>query len=302
MVDSSFPLGRATAPPSPGKASSQLRPLHAFLFLSFLTGTAALLHRGWEFYALELGERVDHPDFRILGPGSNIGHGYGIAGTLLILTNLLYLLRRRFARLSVGSLRAWLDVHVFTGLFGSVLVVFHSAFQARSTLSLLTVSSLGVVVATGLLGRYIVSLTPRPDAARLAEALRALDSVGPGLGQALAAAVGNVQGMPPLTRPSLLALLARLPGYVRQARLRRAALSDVESHFSDRHPSEMALVARPLSECRRIYLSEIRAEAASALLKSWRSLHRLSALLMVTLVLLHIAVAWYYGFVWVFSD
>ena len=42
--------------------------------------------------------------------------------------------------------------------------------------------------------------------------------------------------------------------------------------------------------------------AAAALLRSWRGLHRYAALLMVLLVALHIGIAWYYGFVWVFSD
>ena len=313
MVDSSFPLDEAAVSPKPPrrpprsdertrvKAAGRLTPLHAFLFLSFLTGTAALLHRGWEFYGLGLGERVDHPDFRTLGPGANLGHGYGIAGTLLILTNLLYLLRRRFARLSVGSLRAWLDVHVFTGLFGRVLALFHSSFQARSATSMVTMASLGVVVATGLLGRYMVSLTPRPDEKRLAERLRTLDSVGPGMGQMLAAAVNDVERTRPLERPSLLAALARVPAYVAESRRRSAAIHAVVSRFAAAHPAEVALLDRVLADCRQSYLMEVRAEAASALLKSWRGLHRLAALLMISLVLLHVAVAWYYGFVWVFS-
>lgn len=180
------------------------RRLHWVLFILFISGAGALAVRGWEFYSLSLGERVDHPDFRVLGPGSNLGHGYGIAGTALILTNLLYLVRRRFARLSMGSLKAWLDVHVFTGLFGGLLVLFHSAFQVRSVIAWVTMGSLIVVQVTGIVGRYLYT---------------------------------------------------------------RSRASSV----------------------------------AGALFKSWRGVHRFSALLLVLVVSLHIGVAWYYGFAWVFG-
>lgn len=183
----------------------QNRKLHWVLSLLFVTGAGALAVRGWEFYSLSLGDRVDHPDFRVLGPGSNLGHGYGIAGTALIFTNLLYLVRRKFARLSVGSLKAWLDVHVFTGLFGGLLVLFHSAFQVRSAIAWVTMGSLIVVQLTGIVGRYLYS---------------------------------------------------------------RSRNSNV----------------------------------AGTLLKSWRGVHRFSALLLVLVVSLHIGVAWYYGFAWVFGE
>src|SRR4029077_19984034 len=129
------PVQQGLAPSAPATAAHGSRRLHILLFVLFVLGAIGLMLRGWQFYRLSIGERVDHPDFRVLGPGSNLGQGYGIAGTALILTNLLYLVRRRFARLSVGSLRAWLDVHVFTGLFGGMLVIFHSAFQVRNTVA-----------------------------------------------------------------------------------------------------------------------------------------------------------------------
>ena len=123
------------------REQSRIRRLDWILFALFLLGTVALLLRGWQFYTLTVGERVDHPDFRVLGPSTSLGRAYGVAGFLMILTNLAYLVRRRFAGLSLGSLRAWLDVHTFTGLFGGLLVVFHSAFQVRTTIAVITVTT-----------------------------------------------------------------------------------------------------------------------------------------------------------------
>jgi hypothetical protein len=296
------PLPVTPAAPATEVTARGSRRLHLLLFTLFVAGAIGLLVRGLEFYSLNIRDRVDHPDFRVLGPGSNLGHGYGIAGTALILTNLLYLVRRRFARLSIGSLRAWLDVHVFTGLFGGLLVLFHSAFQARNGVAVVTVGSLGVVIGTGLLGRYLYSLSPRPDPERLRRGLLALNAIGPGLGEQLHAGMGRVDVTPPPARRSLLAVLVLLPSYWRELRQRRRVIDQVVAYYTPHYRGELALLGKPLAECRSYYAAEVRAGAARALLESWRGLHRFAALLMVLLVAMHIAVAWYYGFVWVFSE
>ena len=302
MVDASstvHEMGAASGMEAQARGS---RRLHVLLFVLFVSGSVALLFRGWEFYSLSIGERVDHPDFRVLGPGSNLGHGYGIAGTALILTNLLYLVRRRFARLSVGSLRAWLDVHVFTGLFGGMLVMFHSAFQVRSTVAMVTVGSLLVVIVTGLLGRYLYSLSPKPDLGGLELQLQALDTIGPGMGQILMKRVALITPTEPPLRPSLFAVLARLPSWQRELRQRRSVIERTVAQYAQYFGPEVQLMSKPIAECTRLYSAEVRAAAAGALLKSWRGVHRFAALLMVLLVAMHIAIAWYYGFVWIFSD
>jgi hypothetical protein len=296
-----FDTGRAHPRTNPSGEHSRIRQLDWLLFALFILGTGALLIRGWQFYTLTVGERVDHPDFRVLGPSTRLGKAYGIAGTCMILTNLLYLLRRRFARLPFGSLRAWLDVHTFTGLFGGLLVVFHSAFQVRSTIAILTVGSLFVVLLTGIVGRSIYSLTPKPDRLRLERHLRQLDQVGPGMGEVLRRRLGQVPRTEVPARASLFTVLAKLPAFARERRLRRSIVQRTTAEYSPYFPAELRLRARSLVECRQIYEEEVRAAAADAVLRSWRGLHRLSALLMLALVLLHIAIAWYYGFIWAFS-
>ena len=248
------------------------------------------------------GEHMDHPDFRVLGPSGSLGQSYGVAGTLLIFTNLLYLLRRRFARLSVGSLRTWLDVHAFTGLFGGMLVVFHSAFQARSTISLITLGSLFAVIGTGVVGRFLHSLAPRPDLELLDRQLAVLDRVGPGMGRQLKERVGGVPCAAVPGHCSLWSVLATLPSFWHEAALRQAVLQHVVGFYAQHDPAAVARMARPIATCTRLFRAEVRARAATALLRSWRSVHRLAALLMVSLVVMHIAIAWYYGFIWAVAD
>jgi hypothetical protein len=281
-----------------GQAQSRIQRLDALLLVLFALGTVALLLRGWQFYTLSVGERVDHPDFRVLAPSTSLGRAYGIAGACMIFTNLLYLVRRRFARLSLGSLRAWLDIHTFTGLFGGLLVVFHSAFQVRSSIAVITVASLFVVISTGLVGRSLHALAPRPDRLRLERHLALLDCIGPGLGQAISRHVSLVARTRAAASGSLLRALAALPSFAREARQRRSVIDRTLLEYARHFGSEMRSLAQPIADCKALYAREVRAAAAEALLESWRGLHRLCALLMVLLVVMHIAIAWYYGFVW----
>lgn len=309
MAQTSFPVQQLANHPATVSANassqahtrrehSRISQLDWVLFGLFILGTGALLLRGWQFYTLTVTERVDHPDFRVLGPSTHLGRAYGIAGTCMILTNLLYLVRRRFARLSVGSLRAWLDIHTFTGLFGGMLVIFHSAFQVRSTIAAITVGSLFVAILTGIIGRSLHCLSPKPDMLRLRRQLLVLDRVGPGMGQMLSHRLGQVERASAPDRSSLWLALWALPSYLREMRQRRAVVDRTVAEYAQYYGREVQLLRRQIADCRDIWCSEVRAAGAAVLLRSWRSVHRLSALLMVLLVVLHIAIAWYYGFVW----
>jgi hypothetical protein len=164
----------------------------------------------------------------------------------------------------------------------------------------ITVGSLLVVIGTGLLGRYLYALSPRPDRERLERALSDLNVVGPGLGHELRLALARVPVTALPERHSLLAVLARLPSFRRELRQRRAVIDALVRRYGQSFGPELALLSRPIADCTSVACGEVRAAAAGALVKSWRGLHRFAALLMVSLVALHIGVAWYYGFVWVF--
>src|SRR5882757_7478834 len=121
------------------------------LSLILISITVGLAYRGWSFYRLSLEDRVEHPDFRTLRPSGTLGNGYGWVAAVLVVMNLSYLIRRRFGGSTLGSMRVWLDVHVFTGLVAAVLVSFHSAFQLRTPIATASTVSLALVVITGLI-------------------------------------------------------------------------------------------------------------------------------------------------------
>ena len=106
-----------------------------FLIVVLVAVTVGLAYRGWSFYRLSLEDRVEHPEFRRLRPSGMIGNGYGWVAAMLVVMNLSYLVRRRFGGARLGSMRVWLDLHVFTGLLAASLVSFHSAFQLRTPIA-----------------------------------------------------------------------------------------------------------------------------------------------------------------------
>jgi hypothetical protein len=90
-----------------------------------------------------------------------LGHVLGIVGfTMMLMTEVLYSLRKRAMRRPRGSMRSWLQFHIFTGIVGSYLVVLHSAWSFNGLAGALTLMTI-VVVASGFVGRYIYTAVPR---------------------------------------------------------------------------------------------------------------------------------------------
>jgi hypothetical protein len=253
------------------------------LGLLLLAVTVGLAYRGYGFYKLSLEDRVEHPDFRTLRPSGMIGNGYGWVAAVLVVMNLSYLIRRRFGSAALGSMRVWLDIHVFTGLLAAVLVSFHSAFQLRTPIATVSTLSLALVVLTGLIGRFLYALAPATGRERLRASLDAF----PEQRDALAAAIGSYPGPEIPANASLARSLIAIPGWSRASRQRRRAI--------------IKLVGPRTRELQKAAAIDARASGIAALLRSWRGLHRLFALIMLVAVLLHAGVAWYFGYRWIFS-
>ncbi|MGH2898452.1 MAG: hypothetical protein ACRDMZ_07245 [Solirubrobacteraceae bacterium] len=271
--------------------------LALILGLILISITVGLAYRGWSFYRLSLEDRVEHAEYRLLRPSGVIGNGYGWVAAMLVVMNLSYLIRRRFGGARFGSMRTWLDAHVFTGLTAATLVSFHSAFQLRTPISSVSAASLGTVVLTGLLGRFLYALGPGGVRERLAAALDAVEDERPGSRDALAEGLGQRPGPNVPANASLLRSLWAVPSWVQASRTRREILERI---LPSRREMSRAL-ARASRELYAASAADARASGIAALLRSWRAMHRFFALLMLAAVFLHAGVAWYYGYRWIFA-
>jgi hypothetical protein len=292
----------------PSEALPPPRRLGRWITLFVLVAIASLLTwRGYGFYRLNLADRAGHPDYRSLSPAGFVGHGYGILGTALIGTNLLYLVRRRFARdlpKWVGSMKSWLNAHAVTGLVGALLIVFHSAFQLRTAIATVTSASLLIVVVTGLIGFYITALVPKADPTMLTGRLDELRALLPNFVEHVEQSIAAL----PVTKlphnASLVRTLLMVPRWILQARARRRAIKQAgkaDKLFRVVRHNEPDLAKSFIVELEVLVTKENEAHAAAAMLRSWRSLHRFLALLLGVSVSVHIGVAWFYGFRWIFE-
>lgn len=133
------------------------RFFYALLFLF----CASLLFYGRTYYFVSAARRARHALNPALRQSGTAGHFFAILGTFFMLLLLLYSLRKRlrFAR-NWGSLAVWLRAHIFLGFAGPALVLFHSVFKF-SGLVAIAFWSMALVVASGVVGKYIFELIPR---------------------------------------------------------------------------------------------------------------------------------------------
>lgn len=98
---------------------------------------------------------------RLPAASSLVGHGIGVAGSvLMLLTATLYPLRKLRTDARWGASAAWLRFHMVTGLVGPYLVLLHSSLRF-SGLAGVTLVLTALVVASGVTGRYLYARVPR---------------------------------------------------------------------------------------------------------------------------------------------
>lgn len=93
---------------------------------------------------------------RLYTPGSRPGYWLGVTGGTLMLLLMIYPLRKRARNLAVlGPIRHWFRFHMLAGIAGPLIVLFHSTFHVGSFNATIALASMLLVVASGLVGRYL---------------------------------------------------------------------------------------------------------------------------------------------------
>lgn len=121
-----------------------------------------LIYFGSSYYNTSIEERFYHDDYQLLKPSGPIGHGLGIIGSLLMIIGVSsYMARKRMKSLArVGSLKHWLEFHIFLCTLGPILVLFHTSFKFGGLVSV-SFWSMVAVFLSGVIGRFIYIQIPR---------------------------------------------------------------------------------------------------------------------------------------------
>jgi hypothetical protein len=91
-------------------------------------------------------------------PRSSFGFYLGVAGALMMVALLSYPLRKhvRFMQ-RWGPLKHWFRIHMYLGIAGPTLILFHATFHVRSPNAGVALTSMLLVVASGIIGRFVYS-------------------------------------------------------------------------------------------------------------------------------------------------
>lgn len=88
--------------------------------------------------------------------GSTIGYNLGLAGGLLMLSMLIYSLRKRVRMFAwLGPMESWFMFHMMAGIGGPLLIVFHTTFKIGSMNGRVALYSMLLVAFSGIIGRFL---------------------------------------------------------------------------------------------------------------------------------------------------
>jgi hypothetical protein len=257
---------------------------------------------GFEYYRTPLSVRAYAPAHHLLGPSAPVGQTLGLVGALLMLMPFLYMARKRTPTLKgAGTLRAWLEVHLFCGVVGPVLITLHTSFKFNGIVSA-AYWSMVIVVLSGFVGRYLYVRIPR--SIRGTEMTRAeLDARAEELRSGIARSVDSPtmlarieaferSAVPDADRISWidlalgeLVLAWRLRGFDRQ--LERAGLAPGARAEIIRLTADRSTLLRRLAYLQR----------TKKLFELWHVFHLPLVYLMLLIVTAHVAITLYLGYV-----
>jgi hypothetical protein len=93
--------------------------------------------------------------FNLYTPGSDLGYYLGVAGGVMMLLLLLYPLRKHVRFLNwAGHLPGWFKLHMFLGIAGPVLILYHSTLYVGSLNAAVALYSMLLVAGSGIVGRF----------------------------------------------------------------------------------------------------------------------------------------------------
>jgi len=242
--------------------------------------------------------------------GTLVGLTYGILSFLAILLLMYYGKRKRSYTSKHWSLRAWLSFHVYIGIMTLILVPLHAGFKFGFDIHTLAYVLLAIVVISGILGGILYVLLPRRfnqfgeevtygnnSDEELRRIIRQMRALAADKSQAFAdicqAEIDH--GVPKhhvgwsllwnqsATAATLASQIEEFEGYL-------ARIPDAEqSTFQN-----LARLATQKRELENRITAQMRLQN---LLEAWLYVHLPVSIIMLVVVIVHILVVFYYGYV-----
>ena len=285
------------------------RTLITFLYIITVVVALYLIAVGSDYYFISGIDKPHHPLHQEWKPGGFVGHGLGIVGSLLVVILFLYSARKRFRfMLKWGNIRYWLNIHIWMGVTGPLLVIFHTCFKVGGIVAISFWSMIAVALS-GVLGRYIYLQIPRSLDGKelsLSEISDRESRLVFQLQEDYKIKPATMQSIRQITRMGEYAhnigwsviwrwILSdiRIPMTVRN--LRKTLRQD--EGFSRSDANGVLKLSRSLAILKRrvVFL-----KPAQNILHYWHLIHEPFAIVMVVFMIIHVIIAVMFGSTWVF--
>jgi hypothetical protein len=277
--------------------------LVAIVFITFIT----LFSKGISYYRISLEERFYHPDHNSLKPSGILGHGMGIAGSLLIIIGVgSYMARKRYRFLQrMGILKHWLEFHIFLCTLGPILVLFHTAYKFGGLVAI-SFWSMVAVFLSGIIGRFIYLQIPRSIEGRelSLNEVREMKSDVAGIvrhsynldEESYNIIADSIKRKVELFHKNAFVSLIRKYSDDRKSVHMVKALLKKNKLPKAEFKKILTLVKNDISLNRRIE----RLDTMQNLFKYWHVVHSPFALVMLIIMIIHVSVTIVFGYRWIF--
>lgn len=283
------------------------RFLSIFFYLVALSVIAYFFINGFNYYSTPLDQRPFLDSYQTLKPGGFRSHGFGIIGSLMLILLLGYSVRKRFRFMrKMGVLRRWLNVHIFFGTIGPLLIILHSTFKLNGLVSVSFWAMIGVALS-GVVGRYLYIQIPRTISGNELTKEEARDEF-----EELSKRIQNQFGLHSgkmANLPDLLSeytdteqkksfgtyFVTNLTRYFRLRKTKKKLVSEFKIPVSQTRPLIKLIKQQVIIE-RRLRFWNIIHE----LFHYWHVIHKPFAVIMYIIMFVHIGIAVWLGYTWIF--
>ncbi|PTM05398.1 MAG: hypothetical protein DA405_04165 [Bacteroidetes bacterium] len=268
------------------------------MVLVTLLVTIYLSIKGYEYYQTPLEERFYQDSHAYLKASGIFGQGLGVLGTLLILVGVvLYITAKKYGYLErFIRLRYLLEFHIFLCTVGPIMILFHTTFKFGGIVSI-AFWSMVIVVASGVVGRYIYNQIPRTISGKelsLAE-IRKQQETGLSI-------LDDLIGSDTKLKTDILSFKNPYAWGPRNFFFERNYLKKISKRVSSLNLDEQQQFLLLNSAALEWKMQRRIARLASMqkLFKLWHVAHRPFALIMLIIVVVHIGATLTMGYTWIF--
>jgi hypothetical protein len=288
--------------------SKTVHKIFISILITITLGTFLILfYRGISFYRLNLEVRFYNPDYNLLKPSGELGHGMGIIGSLFMIFGMVsYMARKRYRFLSrMGLLKHWLEFHIFLCTLGPILILFHTSYKFGGLVAI-SFWSMVAVFLSGIIGRFIYIQIPRNFEGRELSLNEVRD-----MKSDVAGVIQNSNSLDEDSFKTIAELINKkvelyfsnpIVRYIKKKSGDRKSLQTVKSLLKNKKLPKVeynrivALVKNNINLNRKIE----RLDSMQNLFKYWHVAHLPFALVMLLIMIIHVAVTIAFGYKWIF--